>query len=60
MTKFNPSHDKKIDNNVLFSIRTKRELLETLDKLSSKRNMSRNEFVVKCIKYALENLADKD
>ncbi len=52
MTNFRPIKQEK----AVISIRLDVEILKTLDELSGDVNISRNEFIVQCIKFALENL----
>ena len=40
----------------VISIRLENEMIERIDKLSEKRNLSRNEFIRQSIVFALENL----
>lgn len=49
---FNPS---KIEKKIV-SVRMENPLLETIDKLAFKSDISRNRFIIQCIEYALENL----
>lgn len=43
----------------VISIRIDNEMLKTIDKISIKTDISRNEFIVQCIDYALQNLKQK-
>jgi len=52
MYKFNPQKIEKL----IVSLRIGRDKVELIDKLSGERDISRNEFLMKCIDYALENL----
>ena len=52
MSKFNPQRIEKL----IISLRLPRDKVDLIDKLSSERDISRNEFLMKCIDYALENL----
>jgi metal-responsive CopG/Arc/MetJ family transcriptional regulator len=51
MTEFDPSKTEK----TVITLRLETELLQEVDKLSGKIDISRNEFIIKCIKYAMEN-----
>ena len=52
MRDFIPTKTEK----TVISIRIDMELLKTIDKHSDKTDISRNEFIVQCIEYALNNL----
>ena len=52
MVKFTP---KKQDKEVI-SIRLPARLLETVDRIAAKVDISRNELINQCIEFALENL----
>ena len=54
MGKFNP---KKIEK-LIISLRMPQDNVDLIDRLATERNISRNEFLMKCIDYALENLED--
>jgi len=54
MVKFNPQKIEKL----IISLRMSRDKVALIDKLSAERDISRNEFLMKCIDYALENLED--
>lgn len=56
MEKFSP---KKADKEVT-TIRVPRETLELVDMKSASYGISRNEFIVQCILYALQNMEDKE
>lgn len=56
MEKFLP---KKTDKEVT-TIRVPRETLELVDMKSASYGISRNEFIVQCILYALQNMEDKE
>lgn len=40
----------------VISIRLDSDLLQTVDEISAKADISRNEFIVQCIEYALKNM----
>lgn len=42
------------------TFRLEKKLVEELEKICDKKNISLNKLVVKCINYALENLEDED
>lgn len=53
---FKPNKNKhKIEKEVT-SIRIDSNLLEKIDQLSLEADISRNEFIVQCIEYALQNM----
>ncbi|MBR2069569.1 MAG: CopG family transcriptional regulator [Candidatus Gastranaerophilales bacterium] len=57
MKKFKPISFKPVKKEkMITSIRLDSDMFETLDKLSSENNLSRNEFIVQCIKFALDNM----
>ena len=54
MIKFAPKNTQK--EKTVISIRIDNDLLYSVDKLSAKADISRNEFIVQCIDYAITNL----
>lgn len=52
MKEFRPLKTEK----TVISIRLDVDMLKTVDNLSAKTDISRNEFIVQCIDYALKNL----
>lgn len=54
MDNFKP---KKTEKDVI-SIRINTDMLEEIDKTASKIDISRNELIVQCIEYALNNMKD--
>lgn len=42
------------------TFRLEKKLVEKLEKICDKKNISLNKLVVKCINYALENLEDDE
>lgn len=40
----------------VISIRIENKLLKTIDNISTQTDISRNEFIVQCIEYAIKNL----
>lgn len=55
MSNFKP---RKTEKDVI-SIRIATDLLEQVDKIAGKNDMSRNELIVQCIEYALDNMDKK-
>ena len=55
MKSFKPIKQEK----VVISIRIDIDTLEKIDSNASEYNLSRNEFIVQCIDYALENIEIK-
>lgn len=51
MAEFKPSKPDK----VVISVRINNTTLKKIDKISSEYEMSRNEFINQCIKFALKN-----
>ena len=52
MKEFKPIKQEK----AVISIRLDTDILKKVDELSLKTDISRNEFIVQCIEYALNNL----
>lgn len=52
MKNFKPAKQEK----TIISIRIDSDTLKLIDDLSTKTDISRNEFIVQCIDFALENL----
>lgn len=52
MKDFKPIKQEK----TVISIRLDADVLKTIDELSNNIDISRNEFIVQCIDYALKNL----
>ena len=52
MKEFKPIKQEK----GVISIRIDLDLLKTIDELSYRTDISRNEFIIQCIDYALEHL----
>ena len=52
MSEFKPIKQEK----TVISIRLDIDVLNKIDKLSAQTDISRNEFIVQCIDYALKNL----
>lgn len=56
MKKFQPSKSEK----VVISIRIEDSKLEEIDKIASKIDISRNELIVQCLEFAINNLEFKE
>jgi len=54
--KFNPKKKEKIN----IPLRIDEDTVKLIDKLSYKKHMSRNEFLIQCINFALQNLSDEN
>lgn len=52
MTNFKPIKLEK----TIISVRLDSEVIKTIDELSADIDISRNEFIVQCIDYALKNI----
>ena len=52
MKKFRPIKQEK----TIISIRLDIDLLDTIDDISTKTDISRNEFIIQCIEYAISNI----
>ncbi|MBR1754255.1 CopG family transcriptional regulator [bacterium] len=52
MNKFTPIKQEKS----VISIRIDNDLLRTIDDYSIKTDISRNEFIVQCIEFAIQNI----
>ena len=55
MKEFKPIKQEK----TVISIRIDLDMLKEVDKLSQKTDISRNELIIQCIDYALDNLNKK-
>ena len=60
MKEFEPYKKPTSSEKIVATIRIDTETLEEIDKLAGKIDVSRNELINQCIKYALDNLKDKD
>ena len=56
MSNFETAKNKKTKEKTLISIRLDSDTLKTVDELAFKTDISRNEFIVQCIDYALKNM----
>jgi len=54
MAKFNPQKIEKL----IISLRMGQDKVNLIDKLAGERDISRNEFLMACIDYALANLEE--
>ena len=54
MEHFKPVKSDK--EKVLVSVRLNVDILEKIDELSAKADISRNELIVQCIQYSLKNI----
>jgi len=54
---FNPYKKGNPTEKVVATIRIDSTILEEIDKLASNIDISRNELIIQCIEYALENLS---
>lgn len=54
MREFRPIKQEK----TVISIRIDVDLLKTIDDVSNKTDISRNELIVQCVEYALKNYKD--
>jgi hypothetical protein len=60
MEEFKPAEFKPLKTEkVVISFRIGVERLELIDKLSTKSDISRNEFIIQCIDFALKNLSNE-
>lgn len=60
MIKFESSKKQLNNEKVVISIRMKESRLKKIDELAGKTDISRNEFINRCIEYALSNLESND
>lgn len=60
MKKFKPNKKDKNFEKLVISIRIEENKLEIIDKLASKIDISRNEFINQCLDYAIENIDFKE
>jgi metal-responsive CopG/Arc/MetJ family transcriptional regulator len=54
--KFIPKNGEK----EVISFRLPKELLSTIDKIAIDHSLSRNEFMIQCLEFALDNLDEND
>ena len=55
MPEFNPQKTEKL----IISLRLEENKIKRIDKLSAERDISRNEFLVQCIDFALSYIIDE-
>ena len=55
MGKFNPQKVEKL----IISLRLPKDKVDLIDELATERDISRNEFMMKCIDYALDNIDEE-
>ena len=55
MAQFTPKQYRKEQ----FTIRMEHETLQNVDKLAAKYNLSRSEFIVQCVLFAIEHMAEE-
>ncbi len=60
MNKFTPLKKRFEDEKIVISIRLEEKLLNQIDNLANQTDISRNEFIIQCIKYALTNMETKN
>ncbi len=59
MKSFEPYKKPAANEKIVTTIRIDEKTLNEIDNVASKINVSRNELINQCIKYALENLSKK-
>ena len=57
MSGFKITNDEK-EYSIIRSIRIKEELLNRLEEIAYKHDISTNKLIIKCIEYALENMEE--
>lgn len=60
MKEFEPYKKPTISEKIVATIRIDAEILDEIDKMAAQIDISRNEFINQCIKYALDNLKTKE
>ena len=60
MKEFEPYKRITTNEKIVVTIRIDTETIEEIDKLAGRVDISRNELINQCIKYALDNLKDKE
>ncbi len=60
MKEFEPYKKPTISEKIVATIRIDTETLDEIDKIATKIDISRNELINQCIKYALDNLKTKE
>lgn len=56
MARFTPKQYKKEQ----FTIRMEQEMLENVDALVSEYNLSRSEFIIQCVRFAIDHMKHND
>lgn len=56
MVQFTPKQYKKEQ----FTIRMEHEMLKNIDTLAAANNLSRSEFIVQCVQFAIEHMAKEN
>lgn len=56
MAEFIPKQYKKEQ----FTIRMEQDMLASVDALAAEYNLSRSEFIVQCVRFALEHMTNKN
>lgn len=56
MARFIPKQYKKEQ----FTIRMEKQLLESVDTLAAKYDLSRSEFIVQCVRFAIEHMSQDE
>ena len=56
MVQFTPKQYKKEQ----FTIRMEHGMLQNVDTLAAKYNLSRSEFIVQCVQFAIEHMAKEE
>ena len=56
MAQFSPKQYKKEQ----FTIRMEHEMLRNVDALAAKYNLSRSEFIVQCVQFAIKHMAQEE
>ncbi len=56
MARFTPKQYKKEQ----FTIRMEQEMLENVDTLAAEYNLSRSEFIVQCVRFAIDHMEQDD
>ena len=54
--KFIPKNGEK----EVISFRVPKDLLSNIDKIAIENSLSRNEFMIQCLEFALDNINDND
>ncbi len=60
MENFQPRKRKLNKEKIVISIRIDEDILEKIDKLAIAIDISRNEFIMQCIQFALDNLENNN